>query len=295
MKNKFNLKTYLKNKKELVDKRLFELIESGGQSKSLKKAMKYSLLSGGKRLRPVLCLAAEEACGSLENLSIDCACAIEMIHAYSLIHDDLPAMDDDELRRGQLTCHKKFDEATAILAGDALLNKAFEVLSMQNIDPYIAIKIIKVISDASGDNGMIAGQMKDIEAESSDISLDELKKIHLEKTGALIRASLKSGGLIAGADDELLNLLDDYGRFTGLAFQVTDDILNVTGDPEIMGKAKGSDALKNKATYPGLMGLEKSKEYASILVGKAIKSLEIFGDNADALKAVSSYILNRNK
>lgn len=296
MNNTFDLNLYLKLKKELVEQRLAKLVESTGTSTRLRNALTYSLMAGGKRLRPVLCLAAEEIFNP-DNLkkSLNCACAIEMIHTYSLIHDDLPAMDDDDLRRGNLTCHKKFDEATAILAGDALLTKAFEILSCQNISCEAIVKTMKIISTASGDMGMIAGQMKDILAESKPVSLEDLKSLHMEKTGALIRASLKSGAVIGGGSKDDILRLDEYGKLIGLAFQVTDDILNVSGDPEIMGKAAGSDALHNKSTYPALLGLKESVSYAENLIDRAINIVEFYEDKAAPLKAVARYILTRKK
>jgi geranylgeranyl diphosphate synthase type II len=295
MENRFDLSSYLKDKKSLVEKKLDELSINLKGSKTLNNAQRYSLLAGGKRLRPVLCLAAEEACGSYENKGLLSACALEMIHTYSLIHDDLPCMDDDDLRRGILTCHKKFGEPEAVLAGDALLTKAFEILSHQDLDPSIIVKTISIISIASGDAGMVSGQMRDMESESKEISLDELKIIHMEKTGALIRASLKCGSVIGGSDDEGIKHLDEYGKLIGLAFQVTDDILNITGDAKIMGKATGSDEKNNKATYPNLMGLDNSIKYAKDLIDESIEHLNFFKKRAIPLKAIAEYILNRNK
>jgi len=295
MNKDFDLKTFLVENKTLVENRLKELLNSSIRQSLLLKAMEYSLLAGGKRLRPVLCLTSSRMSDQYNTKALDCACAIEMIHTYSLIHDDLPAMDDDDLRRGIPTCHKKFGEAAAILAGDGLLNLAFEVLSNQNLDPLISIKTIRVISKASGSLGMISGQIKDIEAEKKQINLDDLENIHMEKTGAMIRASLVSGGIIGGCDEKGLKELDEYGKLIGLAFQVTDDILNITGDPRIMGKSVGTDLEKNKATYPSLIGLENSVKYAKELVEKSVSHLKYFNTNPNPLEDLAWYILNRKK
>jgi geranylgeranyl diphosphate synthase type II len=204
-------------------------------------------------------------------------------------------MDNDDLRRGILTCHKKFNEATAVLAGDGLLNAAFEILSSQKLDLSIIVNTIQTISKASGARGMISGQMKDIEAENKKITLEELENIHMKKTGALIRASLVSGGIIGGCDANGLKNLDEYGKLIGLAFQVTDDILNVTGDPLVMGKSAGTDLENNKATYPGLMGLENSKKYAAQLIEKSLNHLDFLKVYPNPLKYLAWYVLNRKK
>lgn len=295
MNDSFDLANFLSKKKEIIEKRLKELISQHNSSELLFSAMEYSLLAGGKRLRPVLCLTASELCGDNNLSALDCACAIEMIHTYSLIHDDLPAMDNDDLRRGILTCHKKFNEATAVLAGDGLLNAAFEILSSQKLDLSIIVNTIQTISKASGARGMISGQMKDIEAENKKITLEELENIHMKKTGALIRASLVSGGIIGGCDANGLKNLDEYGKLIGLAFQVTDDILNVTGDPLVMGKSAGTDLENNKATYPGLMGLENSKKYAAQLIEKSLNHLDFLKVYPNPLKYLAWYVLNRKK
>ncbi|MGE4520274.1 MAG: polyprenyl synthetase family protein [Desulfobacteraceae bacterium] len=295
MNENFDLKKYLQTNSDLVEKRLEELLVCEKGSRHLLNAMNYSLLAGGKRLRPVLCIAASKICSDNHFKALDCACAIEMIHTYSLIHDDLPAMDNDDIRRGILTCHKKFSEAAAILAGDGLLNMAFEVLARQDLPPEIVVETIKVISKASGSHGMISGQMRDIDAENQEISLEELENIHMEKTGALIRASLVSGAIIGGCDEEGIKNLDEYGKLIGLAFQVTDDILNVTGDPEVMGKSAGTDSEKNKATYPVLMGLENSVKYAEELIRKSVYHLKYFNTSPDPLEHLAWYILNRKK
>jgi len=262
-------------------------------------AMKYSLMAGGKRIRPVLCLAATEAMGGKPQAVLPAACALEMIHTYSLIHDDLPAMDNDDLRRGKPTCHIAFDEATAILAGDALLTLAFQVLSsVQFTDENHAsdwLKVIHIISTAAGYQGMIRGQMLDMASEGQHLTVDELKSMHALKTGALIEASLLCGALLANARKSQMEILKIYAGKIGLAFQVTDDILNVEGKPKVMGKAVGTDELREKNTYPALLGLEASKQFAENLVKDALQTLEVFDKKAEPLRALATYIIERKR
>lgn len=294
MNNDFDLKSFLGAKKSIIESKLDEITKKSGTSEILNKAVRYSLLAGGKRLRPVLCMSAEEM-GLNKEKSVLCGCAIEMIHTYSLIHDDLPAMDDDDLRRGIETNHKKFDEATAILAGDALLTKAFEILTMQDIEPEKIVETIKIVSAASGESGMVSGQVKDIDSESKLISIEELKTLHMEKTGALIRASLNCGSVIGEIQENKRVHLDEYGKLIGLAFQVVDDILDISGDPLVMGKPSGTDEKNNKATYPLLMGMEKSEKFAGDLIAESIEHLSCFGEKALPLRVIAEYILNRKK
>lgn len=251
-------------------------------------------------MRPVLCLAAVEAVGADASDAIPAACALEMIHTYSLIHDDLPALDNDDMRRGQSTCHIKFDEASAILCGDTLLNLAFEILSEAglNASPESAriwLKVIDTISRASGCTGMIEGQARDIANEGVQVSQDNLQAMHELKTGAMIRASVLSGAILADASDHQKDQLDAYARYIGLAFQVVDDILNVTGDPEKLGKAVGTDAERQKSTYPALMGLETSRQFAADLIDSALQALSIFDNKADPLREIARYIVDRNR
>lgn len=292
----FDLKLYLNSKRELIDKKLSSYVEGDNL---LKSAMRYSLMAGGKRLRPVLCFAGTEVVGGKAENCLEIASALEMIHTYSLIHDDLPEMDNDELRRGKKTCHIEFDHGTALLAGDGLLTLAFEVLSNAgNINEKNAlkwIKIISLISKAAGFNGMIEGQILDVEGEGKDLSFSELEKIHRLKTGDMIKASVLSGAVMGDATEEEIKKLTLYAEKTGLAFQVTDDILNVEGDPIIMGKAVGTDAELNKATYPAIMGLEKSKQFAEELIGEALSSIEYFDEKAAPLRAIADYILVRKR
>jgi geranylgeranyl diphosphate synthase type II len=256
-------------------------------------------MAGGKRIRPVLCLAATEAVGGNPTDALTAACAMEMIHTYSLIHDDLPAMDNDELRRGKPTCHVAFDEATAILAGDALLTMAFEILAavpFENTDQAAKwLQIIRIIAVAAGSRGMIQGQMLDIAAEGRKLNVSELESMHTLKTGALIVASLQCGALLAEADKDQLRFLKTYAGYIGLAFQVADDILNVEGNPEVMGKAVGTDRLNKKNTYPSLLGLDASKQFAQKLIRQALQTLETFDNKADPLRAMATYIIERKR
>lgn len=295
----FELKLYIKQKNQIIDAALERVLQDSHSSKTLVKAMKYSLMAGGKQIRPVLCLAACEAVGGMPEDALTAACALEMIHTYSLIHDDLPAMDDDELRRGKATCHIAFNEATAILAGDALLTLAFEVLSSVQFDDgnqaFRWLKVIRLISEAAGYQGMIQGQMLDIASEGIKLSADELETMHRLKTGALIETSLACGALLGGADRRQTDLLSDYGRKIGLAFQVADDILNVEGNPELMGKAVGTDRQRDKSTYPSVLGIQAAREFSKKLVQEALQALETFDKQADPLRGIARYIIERKR
>jgi geranylgeranyl diphosphate synthase type II len=295
----FDLNAYITEKHRLINVELEKILHDSQPSEPLVKAMKYSLMAGGKRIRPVLCLAAAEAVGGKPLAALPAACALEIIHTYSLIHDDLPAMDNDTLRRGKPTCHVAFDEATAILAGDALLTLAFQVLSsVQFAGEHQAsgwLKVIHIISTAAGYHGMIRGQMLDMAAEGQHLTVAELKSLHALKTGALIEASLLCGALLADAREGQIEFLKSYARNIGLAFQVTDDILNVEGNPKIMGKAVGTDELREKSTYPALLGLKTSKQFAENLVDDALQALEGFDDKADPLRALAAYIIERKR
>ena len=298
--NKFDLNSYLLSKRKKIDNALTVIIAKNSKGSKIKSAMEYSLMSNGKRLRPILCIAAAETVGShLEDDTLRAACAIEMIHTYSLIHDDLPAMDNDNLRRGQPTCHIKFDEATAILAGDALLTMAFEILSsVESADKdhtFNRLRVIQTIAIAAGCKGMIEGQMRDIAAEGNLLGLENLKKMHRLKTGALIEASVISGTILGEGNHDQIETLKNYARNIGLAFQITDDILNVEGDPDIMGKDVGTDQARGKSTYPSILGMAKSKEFAKKLVNDALKVLDNFDNKADPLRAIAHYVVVRKK
>jgi geranylgeranyl diphosphate synthase type II len=307
----FDLPRFLADQRNIINKSLAGIIEREFDDSRLCRAMSYSLMAPGKRLRPILCLAAAETVGCSDIRSdigfppfhdamVTAACAIEMVHTYSLIHDDLPAMDNDELRRGQPTCHVKFDEATAILAGDALLTLAFETLSSQRVlaaivQPDILLQIIGILSRAAGYKGMIEGQVQDMIAEGKTLDLESLKRMHSLKTGALISASITIGALLGGATPDQIRHLDTYARHIGLAFQVADDILNVEGDPDKMGKSVRTDRDRNKSTFPGIIGLEPSKRFADELINNALQAIKVFGTKADALSALASYVISRKR
>jgi len=269
-----------------------------GPEARLQEAMRYSVIGGGgKRVRPVLVYAAGKALNLPANQLDACACAVEIIHAYSLIHDDLPAMDNDDLRRGRPTCHKAYDEATAILAGDALQALAFEILATDTkleASSENRLQMIKLLAQASGSAGMAGGQAIDLGAVGKNLSLEELENMHLLKTGALINASVQLGAMCKPdiAQDKL-NALDTYARCVGLAFQIHDDILDVTADTETLGKPQGSDEQQNKPTYPALLGLQGAQERAMDLHQKALDALDIFDESADILRQLSAYIVER--
>lgn len=274
------------------------LPQPSGPEAHLQEAMRYSVIGGGgKRVRPVLVYAAGKALNIEEDQLDACACAVEIIHAYSLIHDDLPAMDDDDLRRGRLTCHKKYDEATAILAGDALQAFAFEILAADSAlqtSPSNRIEMIKLLAKASGSVGMAGGQAIDLDAVGKSLKLEELENMHLLKTGALIRASVLLGAMCSpNVQASKLEALDTYARYVGLAFQIHDDVLDVTADTETLGKPQGSDAQQNKPTYPSLLGLEGAQQRALELHKRAIQALEVFDESADILRKLSAYIIER--
>jgi geranylgeranyl diphosphate synthase type II len=293
----FDLNSYIAKKSNLINDQLKKILNLYGNTGTLFEAMNYSLMSSGKRIRPVLCIASFEALGGTGNDVLPAACALEMIHAYSLIHDDLPAMDDDYLRRGKPTCHIAFGEAAAILAGDALLTLAFQTLSVcyTNNNPAKILNIINLISSAAGCTGMIEGQMRDIESENRVISLNDIKSLHLLKTGALIGASVETGAILGNGTSKQIKLLKTYAKNIGLAFQITDDILNIKGDPMETGKATGTDRKKNKNTYPSLIGISKSEFLAKKLVSEALHALETFDNKSDPLKAIASYIIGRKR
>lgn len=293
----FDLKSYLYEKQELVNQSLEGLLPvEGDYPKEIIEAMRYSIFAGGKRLRPILTIGACETAGGNVQDAMKVACAIECIHTYSLIHDDLPALDDDDFRRGMPTCHKVYGEAIAILAGDALLTYAFELLSDMDYSKSI-VKIIREVSCAAGPKGMIAGQVADMLSEKGqrEKTTDLLDYIHKNKTGALFKASIKSGALIAGCTDVELVAFDSYAHHFGLAFQIVDDILDIEGTASELGKPIGSDERNQKLTYPLLYGLEKSKEMALEHVNSAVNSLAIFGKRSVPLVSLAQYVLTRRK
>ena len=262
----------------------------------LRASMAYSLMAGGKRLRPILLMAAADAVGADGTKFITAACALEMIHTYSLIHDDLPAMDNDDYRRGKLTNHKAYDEGTAILAGDALLTLAFSViLRQQDVPAERLLRIVDEISRSAGAEGMVGGQMLDLEAENRRISMEELQRVHMGKTGALFRAALRSGAILAGASEQQLAALTAYADHFGLAFQITDDILDVVGAAEDIGKPVGSDEKNHKSTYVTLTSLDEAQSLARQTVESAVDALHIFGDEAAFLRELVLYLVRRKQ
>lgn len=294
----FDLTAYLKAKQQTINAALGKLWDNSEPYPTLLvQAMRYSLEAGGKRLRPVLCIAASEAVGGSEADVMPAACALELIHTYSLIHDDLPAMDDDDLRRGKPTCHKAFNETTAILAGDALQAAAFEALATEGRnkrgDALKRLEVIYLIARAAGYLGMVQGQMMDISSEGKEITLGELERLHRLKTGVLIEASVQTGAILGGGSSQEIAALGAYGRHIGLAFQVADDILNVEGTPEMLGKPVGSDRAHQKATCPSLMGLEQAKVRAGELIDSALEALRIFGKKGEPLAAIARYVVER--
>lgn len=296
--NKESLKREIKNKAGLVEIALNQYLP--GQDEfpgDIHKAMRYSVFAGGKRLRPILFLASSEAVGGYSDHLLPVACALELIHTYSLIHDDLPAMDNDDYRRGKPTSHKVFGEATAVLAGDALLTLAFGLIAecnlTGNISSRVVLDVIREVSTAAGSRGMIGGQILDIQSENRLIDKSLLEYIHSHKTGALFKASVRAGAMLGGGTDEQVRLLTEYAEYLGLAFQITDDILDVEGDSEILGKTVGSDQSKNKSTYPTVFGLEESKLLARGAVNKGLLALDIFGEEAGILRYLAGYVLER--
>ncbi len=291
MKNRLNGDT------KLINDALVRFMAHGNNPQAkIYDAMEYSLYAGGKRLRPILMLETARMCGiENEETVLPFACAMEMIHTYSLIHDDLPAMDNDDLRRGMPTSHKKFGEAMAILAGDALLNKAFETVSnVKNIEPSLALKAISMLCNSSGTEGMIGGQVVDIESEGKKIELSQLQYLHLLKTGAIIRSSCTIGALLAGADDDKIKAVDEFAANLGVAFQIRDDILDEIGTTEELGKPTGSDEAEHKNTYVTLLGLEKSEALVEEYSKKAITALDVFGNRAQFLIELTNYLVHRN-
>lgn len=304
----FDLKLYLAEHKQMVDAALEESLPSpAGLEKKVLEAVRYSIFAGGKRLRPILCLAAAQVMGGSTGKVMPVACALEMIHTYSLIHDDLPAMDDDDFRRGRPTSHKVFGEAIAILAGDALLTEAFgfiadlsvaglsaaDLSAVDPIDPARILQVIRLIVKGAGYRGMIGGQAIDLECENLTVDLATVEYMHIHKTGALISASLEAGAILGGGSPEQVALLTRYGHHLGLAFQITDDLLDIEGDAELMGKQPGSDVAKNKKTYPAILGVVRSKEAAREHVQEALNALDSFDEKAEPLRAIARYLLGR--
>lgn len=294
------LQPYLNNKREIVDQALKDYFpEPEGPASDVITAMRYSLFAGGKRLRPILCMAGSEAVGGSDIHILPVACALELIHTYSLIHDDLPVMDDDDMRRGKPANHKVFGEALALLAGDGLLTEAFSLMAkddlLEHIPPQVVIKVTGLIAQAAGYGGMVGGQVVDIQSEGKTVSLPVVEFIHTHKTGALICASVCAGAILGGGSQSQLQAIESYGQQIGLAFQISDDILDIEGESEMLGKNAGTDEKKGKITYPAVIGLTRSKELQSELVQEAVKVLHPFDDCADPLRQIARYIIERKK
>ena len=284
-------------RRALVEEGLLrELREDAAFDARLAESMKYSLMAGGKRLRPILLMAAADAAGGHGDDYLASACALEMIHTYSLIHDDLPAMDNDDYRRGRLTNHKVYGAGLATLAGDALLTLAFEVLLRQKgVSPETLVRVVREISTAAGPEGMVGGQALDLESEGKHIDRDTLRRMHMAKTGALFRAAVRSGAILAGADDAKLAALTEYAEAFGLAFQITDDILDVTGDEAAIGKPVGSDERNQKSTYVTLTSLDEAKRLAREAVDRAHQALAPLGEKAAFLDELAEYLITRDR
>jgi geranylgeranyl diphosphate synthase, type II len=292
----FDLNQFLAERTEAVNRALNRYLPAVQvKPATIHKAMRYSLFAGGKRMRPALCLAAAEACGGTDEAAIPLACAVECIHTYSLIHDDLPAMDNDDYRRGKLTSHKVFGEGIAVLAGDALLTQAFEIAAgFKPTARYATAQIIQEIAVAAGSKQLIAGQVADLEGEGKKLNTAQLRFIHERKTSALLGCSARLGGMSANCTPAQLQALTDFGYHVGLAFQVIDDILDVTQSTEKLGKTAGKDLTAQKATYPAIVGLEKSRAIAKQLTAKAFESLKPFHGKAVALAALADFLLKRD-
>jgi geranylgeranyl diphosphate synthase type II len=293
----FDLEQYLSDLTSAVNEALHAFLPLPvAEPPTIHKAMRYSLFAGGKRMRPALCIAAAEACGGDRDNAMPMACAVECIHTYSLVHDDLPAMDNDDYRRGKLTSHKVFGEGIAILAGDALLTQAFEIIVQAKARPrYSHQNMVLELARTAGSRELIAGQVADLEAEGKKISVKELQYIHECKTSALLCASVRLGGMSANCTEEQLEALTHFGFNVGLAFQVIDDILDITKSSKQLGKTAGKDAAAQKATYPSVVGLEKSRKAAAELTATAFSALAPFKGKAVALEALANHLLHRQK
>ena len=293
-----DLKVYLNERRAFVDEALRGFLPGPeGPAADIIRAMHYSLFAGGKRLRPILCMAGAEAVGGEAQDVLPVACAIELIHTYSLIHDDLPLMDNDDMRRGRPTNHKVFGEAVALLAGNGLLTEAFHLMTHSDlekgVEPGALLRVIGLIATAAGHEGMVGGQGVDIQSEGKKVDPSIVEFIHTHKTGALIAASVSSGAVLAGGEEDRVKALTSYGKSIGLAFQISDDILDIEGNSQELGKNIGSDARQGKITYPTVIGLGRSKEIQRDLVELAIESLESFDDRADPLRHIARYITER--
>ena len=292
-----NFQTVLDDAAEEVTLTLEHMLEMHDDPEAeLIKAMRYAVLDGGKRVRPFLTLAAAGLFNVKRERALQVAAAIEMVHCYSLVHDDLPSMDDDELRRGQPTCHNKFGEATAILAGDALLTKAFEVLAGDDThsDPHVRSDLVMALAKAAGSEGMVGGQMLDLISESENLNPPEITRLQRMKTGMLIAVSCEAGAILGKASDSAKQALHAYAHDLGLAFQIADDLLDVEGDEKTVGKKTGKDKEAGKATFVSLLGVDRARDQAEALVAQACEHLDLFGEKADSLKSMAQFVIKRN-
>ena len=291
------MKAYWDSRKTLIEQALqTELDKTGILDEKLRESMAYSLMAGGKRMRPILLMAAADAVGADGKRFLSVACALEMIHTYSLIHDDLPAMDNDDYRRGRLTNHKVYGDGIAILAGDALLTLAFSVILRQkDVPSERLLRVVDEISRAAGAEGMVGGQVLDLRAENQNISIQDLRRIHMGKTGALFRAALRSGAILGGASAQQLDALTLYAEHFGLTFQITDDILDVVGNAAMIGKPVGSDEKNHKSTYVTLTSLDQARELAQSTAAEAVGALRSFGDEASFLRQLVIHLVAREQ
>lgn len=292
-----DIKGLIRETAEKVEARLNDLLPAEDiPPTTIHKAMRYSVFAGGKRIRPLLCLEAARACGADPQIALNAACALETLHTYTLIHDDLPCMDNDDLRRGRPTSHKVFGEGIAVLAGDALLTEAFAMLAKVSAnDRYDVKDYVAELAYRSGSINLVGGQVLDLEGEGRELTLDELRAIHLGKTSALIMAAVRLGGMAAGCTQEQLDALTSYGGDLGLAFQIIDDILDVTSSPDVLGKSIGKDAEERKATYPAIVGMDKARAEARALTASARAALQVFSERRrETLLAINDYLLQRD-
>jgi geranylgeranyl diphosphate synthase type II len=290
-----DLKAYIADRRNLVDCALNKAMpKTSAKPTTIHEAMRHSIFAGGKRLRPILTIAAAEACGGQIDAAMSAACAVECLHTYTLIHDDLPCMDDDDFRRGHPTCHKVYGDGIAVLAGDALQSIAFEIITDTPLTKrYKTADYVRELAQTGGSQKLIGGQVADIEAEGADLTRAQLKYIHLNKTSALLTSAIRFGGMSANATDKKLQALTIFGESLGLAFQVIDDILDVTQTTEKLGKSAGKDVAVGKATYPAIIGLEASRKEATRLTKKAIAALKIFGKKGTVLESIARHMLDR--
>jgi len=293
------IKDYLEERKILVERALEKFMpKPSGLAGDVIRAMNYTLFAGGKRIRPILCIAGAEAVGGSADDVLPVACAIELIHSYSLIHDDLPVMDNDDFRRGKPTNHKVFGEAVALLAGDGLLTMAFDLMARYGLEKGVEkealLRVIDLIASAAGYKGMVGGQVVDITYEGKDPDPTVVDYIHTHKTGALIAASVSAGTILARGSEEEVQSIHRYGQQIGLAFQIADDVLNMKGDRDVMGKRKGSDKERGKITYPSVFGITESKNIQNKLINHALRALDRFDKRAEPLRGLARYIINRN-